>query len=1036
MSKLLQFSAAGLILLMLGFSTLVAQEVVYTAGPAVTPVSGASNGGFAWGDVNGDGKLDVWIPSNSILLNSITSFTRDATKTANVTFSSNTVGGLLADINGDGVLDLWSTNDNHPEAGLYYDSSGVLIRATGTGDLATASGAGMVFEGMAIADINRDNYLDVAWPRFTGTWSDGALLPRGLGISMYKGGASGFTNIGNGATPGNLAIDTLRSFESWSVHFFDANNDGWQDLLMPSFRHGFSQLDIPNDSIGSRKGCVLYLNDGTGKFVVPTSGSFYNVDSISGGVSYGRAVADTGIVVDDTVRHFNAIGSTWGELNNDGNFDLILMGSEARNWNGNGALVNIAVLYGKGNGTFTYKWNGTNIVSHGLPSDAGIRAWDIGDYNNDGVPDVFASPNFSPPRMFRGNGNGTFTEVSSQIFAAQPYPAGTGGRAGGIVDYDNDGWVDTYTYTGGKSYLSRNSGNSNHWIAFTPVGTGKNKSAVGARFTLYAQGGTLKQTRVIKAEAGAPGGQMSRANFGIGINTSIDSVVVWWPDGTTQTFAGLAVDQYWTVIQGSTIPNLATLASPADAATGVAQTGTMTWNPAAGAVSYKVQVSMDATFENEALLAVDATVSDTSFAFSLGAATQYYWRVAGINGGFMGVYSATNDFTTAGSAATVVPTKISPIGNATGQAASLMLKVNKTSDASRYNWQVSSLPSFTSLYANETTADTTVTVQFVGGQTFYWRVRGVNGLGASAYSAVDTFTIMAPPARPTLLLPASNAQNVISDSVTFTWSTVASAASYNLQVSTVNSTTTYTGITDTTKEVFGLAKLTNYTWKVEAINAGGTSYYTNNFAFTTIIAAPATPVALLPANSAANVGRLGPFSWNSSANATKYRLQIATDNAFVSIVKDTTINIDTTATLKTPLTASTDYYWKVNAQNIGGASSYSGPRIFTTGTALDVEDVVAIPQQFQLYQNYPNPFNPTTMIRYDIPTHSHVKIVIYDMLGQAVANLVDGIQVPGRHTTEWNPSGLGSGVYFLRIIAQAQDGSGVFTSVKKLLFMK
>ena len=63
--------------------------------------------------------------------------------------------------------------------------------------------------------------------------------PGGGGIWLLKGGASGFTDIGKGATAANLGIDTCKSFESWDVRFFDANNDGYEDLLMPSFRNGF-----------------------------------------------------------------------------------------------------------------------------------------------------------------------------------------------------------------------------------------------------------------------------------------------------------------------------------------------------------------------------------------------------------------------------------------------------------------------------------------------------------------------------------------------------------------------------------------------------------------------------------------------------------------------------------------------------------------------------------------------------------------------------------------------------------------------------
>ena len=132
---------------------------------------------------------------------------------------------------------------------------------------------------------------------------------------------------------------TTRAFETWDVHFLDANNDGWQDLLMPSFRHGFRAFDFMVDTIGARKGTILYLNDGTGKFYVPNATTvgrtLYNIDSISASlVKYGRAVADTGVIVEDTVRHFNAIGSNFGDLNNDGNMDLIMTGTEANNYDG------------------------------------------------------------------------------------------------------------------------------------------------------------------------------------------------------------------------------------------------------------------------------------------------------------------------------------------------------------------------------------------------------------------------------------------------------------------------------------------------------------------------------------------------------------------------------------------------------------------------------------------------------------------------------------------------------------------------------
>jgi hypothetical protein len=113
------------------------------------------------------------------------------------------------------------------------------------------------------------------------------------------------------------------------------------------------------------------------------------------------------------------------------------------------------------------------------------------------------------------------------------------------------------------------------------------------------------------------------------------------------------------------------------------------------------------------------------------------------------------------------------------------------------------------------------------------------------------------------------------------------------------------------------------------------------------------------------------------------------------------------------------------------------PLVAPQGAATDVEqNAGVIPTEFALSQNYPNPFNPSTTISYDVAKAAHITIRVYDVLGRMVAQLVDGVQVPSRYTVQWNPAGLSSGTYLYRIDAQNQDGSGNFTSVKKLLYMK
>ncbi|MHB8581410.1 MAG: T9SS type A sorting domain-containing protein [Ignavibacteriaceae bacterium] len=101
-----------------------------------------------------------------------------------------------------------------------------------------------------------------------------------------------------------------------------------------------------------------------------------------------------------------------------------------------------------------------------------------------------------------------------------------------------------------------------------------------------------------------------------------------------------------------------------------------------------------------------------------------------------------------------------------------------------------------------------------------------------------------------------------------------------------------------------------------------------------------------------------------------------------------------------------------------------------------IKDVKDLPTVFSLSQNYPNPFNPSTVIKYGLPGISNVKINIYNLLGQVVESLVNGIQNAGYHEVTWNASNKASGVYLYSIEAMSADGKGDFRSVKKLILLK
>lgn len=74
-----------------------------------------------------------------------------------------------------------------------------------------------------------------------------------------------------------------------------------------------------------------------------------------------------------------------------------------------------------------------------------------------------------------------------------------------------------------------------------------------------------------------------------------------------------------------------------------------------------------------------------------------------------------------------------------------------------------------------------------------------------------------------------------------------------------------------------------------------------------------------------------------------------------------------------------------------------------------------IPSDFSLAPNYPNPFNPATTISYSIPNAMLVKISIYNIIGQKVARLDEGMQQAGKHSIKWDAEGYPSGIYFARL---------------------
>lgn len=94
-----------------------------------------------------------------------------------------------------------------------------------------------------------------------------------------------------------------------------------------------------------------------------------------------------------------------------------------------------------------------------------------------------------------------------------------------------------------------------------------------------------------------------------------------------------------------------------------------------------------------------------------------------------------------------------------------------------------------------------------------------------------------------------------------------------------------------------------------------------------------------------------------------------------------------------------------------------------------VEDYEPL-QDYNLAQNFPNPFNPVTIIKYEVPKISNVKIEVFDLLGRVIKVLVDEQKTAGRYEIKFDASSLASGIYYYRIIANE------FVQTKKMMLIK
>jgi hypothetical protein len=367
-----------------------ASTILAVDGPIFTKVtgqpmsSGAGAQGFAWGDYNGDGWIDVYCSARSsttttlYLNNGDGTFARAAgTIGANLV---NPIGGCWGDADNDGLLDLFVSMNNGGNDLLMRNKGDGTFAATTNSPIVSSGGNG---NGCAWADYNRDGFVDLYVSN-----SDGNNF-------LFRSNRSGgFTRITTGAI-----VSATGGSQGCAWADYDA--DGYPDLYV-------SRSPGPN---------LLFHNNRNGTFAKVTTGP----------------VATVG----------GSMGFAWGDYNNDGAVDLFFANGGTNNYlfrnDGQGGFTRVAAPTGKeavslqcanwvdydndgwldlfganfaaGVTSRLYRNNGdgtfTRASAGALTTDVGrwfASAW--ADVDNNGFPDVIAAIVNSPNALYRNGGNG------------------------------------------------------------------------------------------------------------------------------------------------------------------------------------------------------------------------------------------------------------------------------------------------------------------------------------------------------------------------------------------------------------------------------------------------------------------------------------------------------------------------------------------------------------------------------------------------------------------------------------------------------
>jgi uncharacterized repeat protein (TIGR01451 family) len=430
------------------------------------------------------------------------------------------------DYDGDGDDDLFFTDRTATQSNKLYrnNGNGTYTQIT-TGALVTDQAKSIT---SSWADVDNDGDLDVVVANNT------------FKSNFY------YLNNGNGTFTKNTSVGFVQDVGYYHhASWVDVDNDGQLELFLgnywPTKFNELWKLDTEGNWVLWQDNLLSQI---TGSGVGATWSDIDNdgfqdlllLNNAGGNNRMFRNLGDGNfeeIVNDVTADGGDSVASTWGDVDNDGDLDLFV--SNTSNMNNDFYINN-------GDGTFTKVTSGP-LVSMGGHSHGAAFA----DIDQDGDLDLFVSNDQGVKFLYLNDGNGNFSVKDDE------WPNANFGKGFGFAwsDLDLDGDVDMVnaTHSNQRNFIftANDDYNNNNWLTIRLTGTNSNRSAIGARVRIYANGEW--QMRELNSQNGLGGQNSLRQSFGLGSASVVDSVVVIWPSGYRQTLTNINPNQHMSIVE-------------------------------------------------------------------------------------------------------------------------------------------------------------------------------------------------------------------------------------------------------------------------------------------------------------------------------------------------------------------------------------------------------------------------------------------------------------------------------------------------------